>query len=45
MNWHIEEAKNEQKTVKLNDIYLYSKYNPQRDVEKFMITEVDTTCQ
>lgn len=43
MNWHIEEAKNEQKTVKLNDIYLYSKYNPQRDVEKFMTAEVDTT--
>ena len=42
MNWHIEKAKNEQKTVKLNDIYLYSKYNPQRDVEKFMSAEVDT---
>lgn len=42
MNWQIEEAKNQQKTVKLNDIYLYSKYNPQRDVEKFMSAEVDT---
>lgn len=41
MNWIVEKAKNEQYTLKLNDIYLYSKYNPKKDVERFMHNEVD----
>lgn len=43
MNWQIEQTKNKQKTLKLNDIYLYSKYNPQADVERFMKSEVKLT--
>lgn len=43
MDWQIEQTKNKQKTLKLNDIYLYSKYNPQADVERFMKSEVKLT--
>lgn len=41
MDWHIELARNRQYTIKLNGVYLYSKYNPKNDVERFMQNEVD----
>lgn len=41
MNWKIEKAKNNQFTVKLNNIYIYSKYNPKFEVERFMQKEVN----
>lgn len=43
MDWHIELAGNGQYTIKLNGVYLYSKYNPKNDVERFMQKEVDIT--
>lgn len=45
MKWSIEEARNGQKILKLNDTHIYSQYNPLRAVETYMETEirVDTT--
>lgn len=43
MNWITELAKNNQYTLKLNGKYLYSKYNPQEDVARFMNKEIDLT--
>ncbi len=40
MNWEIEQAKNGQSTLKLNGIYLYSKYDPEREVIKFLNQEL-----
>ncbi|WP_391120332.1 motility associated factor glycosyltransferase family protein [Psychrobacillus sp. L3] len=36
MNYKVEIAKNGESTLKLNDIYIYSKYNPRNDAEKFI---------
>lgn len=45
MKWSIEEARNGQKILKLNDTHIYSQYNPLRAVETYMETEIriDTT--
>lgn len=40
MEWKIDEARNGQKTLMLNGKYIYSKYNPQKDVEKFLENEI-----
>ncbi len=40
MKWEIEQAKNGQATLKLNNVYLYSKYNPKQDVARFMEKEI-----
>lgn len=40
MKWELEQARNGQQTLKLNDKYLYNKYNPQQEVTRFMIQEV-----
>lgn len=39
MKWSVEEAKNGLKTLKLNDIYIYSKYDPLKSVELFINKE------
>ncbi|MEK4093722.1 motility associated factor glycosyltransferase family protein [Viridibacillus sp. FSL H8-0110] len=43
MKWHVEQARDGSYTLKLNGIYLYSKYCPRKDVEKFIVKE--TTAQ
>lgn len=45
MKWSIEEARDGQKILKLNDTHIYSQYNPLRAVETYMETEIriDTT--
>ncbi|WP_418301578.1 motility associated factor glycosyltransferase family protein [Lysinibacillus fusiformis] len=40
MNWLVEHAKDGVYTAQLNDIYLYSKYRPKQDVEKFIEKEL-----
>ncbi|GEK31506.1 hypothetical protein KZO01_18150 [Kurthia zopfii] len=39
MEWEVEEAKNNTLTLKINNKYIYSKYNPQLDVERFIESE------
>ncbi|MFJ9463536.1 motility associated factor glycosyltransferase family protein [Viridibacillus arvi] len=41
MNWVVERAKNDTNTMQLNGIYLYSKYNPRQEAEKFISNEVN----
>lgn len=40
MKWSVEEARNGQKILKLNDTHIYSQYNPLRAVETYMETEI-----
>lgn len=40
MKWSVEEARNGQKILKLNDTHIYSPYNPLRAVETYMETEI-----
>ncbi|MGN4126618.1 motility associated factor glycosyltransferase family protein [Lysinibacillus sphaericus] len=42
MYWLVEHAKDGSYTLQLNDIYLYSKYRPKQDVEKFIEKELIT---
>lgn len=42
MKWLVEEAKNGQKILKLNDTHIYSQYNPLKAVETYMETEIRT---
>lgn len=42
MKWSVEESKNGQKILKLNDTHIYSQYNPMRAVETYMETEIRT---
>lgn len=42
MHWLVEHAKDGSYTLQLNDIYLYSKYRPKQDVEKFIEKELIT---
>lgn len=46
MDWKIEFARNGQKTLLLNSKYIYSKYNPQNDIERFLGNEIkpDSSC-
>lgn len=44
MKWQIETAKNGTPTLKVNDIYLYSKYYPEKDVLKWAESELDFTA-
>lgn len=41
MNYQIETAKNGEPTLQLNNIYIYSKYNPKDDASKFVKKEFD----
>lgn len=41
MNYKVEVAKNGDKTLLLNDIAIYSKYNPRNDAHKFIHKEYD----
>ncbi|MBK3494833.1 motility associated factor glycosyltransferase family protein [Viridibacillus sp. YIM B01967] len=41
MHWVVERAKNDVNTMQLNGIYLYSKYNPKQEAEKFISKEVN----
>lgn len=43
MNWEVGKSRNASFTLKLNGIYLYSKYNPENDAQKFTEAEVDST--
>lgn len=45
MNYRIEVAKNDEYTLLLNDIYIYSKYNPRNDAEKFIHKECDRNAK
>lgn len=38
MSWVVEQAKNNELTLKVNNVYIYSKYNPKNDVERFINT-------
>ncbi|MGE7090272.1 motility associated factor glycosyltransferase family protein [Lysinibacillus sp. NPDC048646] len=40
MHWLVEHAKDGSYTLQLNGIYLYSKYRPKQDVEKFIEKEL-----
>lgn len=40
MQWEIERAKNGDQTLKLNGNYIYSKYAPAQDAEKWIISEI-----
>lgn len=42
MKWIVEQAKNGQKTLKVNNVYVYSKYNPKREVANFIMKELDS---
>ena len=42
MDWILEHAKDGSYTLRLNNIYLYSKYRPNQDVEKFIEKELIT---
>ncbi len=42
MKWLVEIAKDGSYTLQLNGIFLYSKYRPKEDVEKFIAKEVTT---
>lgn len=41
MNFEIELARNGENTLKLNNKYIYSKYNPKSDAQKFIHNEQD----
>lgn len=41
MNWEVEKSRNASYTLKVNGVYLYSKYHPENDAEKFIDVEVD----
>ncbi|ODV54844.1 MULTISPECIES: motility associated factor glycosyltransferase family protein [Lysinibacillus] len=41
MDWIVEYAKDGSYTLQLNGIYLYSKYRPKQDVEKFIEKELE----
>lgn len=45
MEYTIEQAKNGQKTLLLNGKYIYSKYNPIEDANKFIIKEFDNSSE
>lgn len=42
MKWEVEKAKNQQLTLKINDYYVYSKYRPYEDAEKFINSNTNT---
>ncbi|MET4560689.1 hypothetical protein ABIA69_001833 [Lysinibacillus parviboronicapiens] len=42
MHWLVEHAKDGSYTLQLNGIYLYSRYRPKQDVEKFIVKELKT---
>lgn len=42
MHWLVEHAKDGSYTLQLNGIYLYSRYRPKQDVEKFIEKELNT---
>ncbi|WP_313892593.1 6-hydroxymethylpterin diphosphokinase MptE-like protein [Psychrobacillus sp.] len=44
MKWLVDIAKDGLYTLQLNDIYLYSKYRPKEDVEKFIAKEITDEC-
>lgn len=41
MNWNVEKSRYESYTLKVNGIYLYSKYYPRNDSKKFIDAETD----
>ncbi|WP_203245951.1 motility associated factor glycosyltransferase family protein [Sporosarcina beigongshangi] len=41
MTWEVEESRNGSYTLKGNGLYVYSKYNPEQDVEKFITAETN----
>lgn len=45
MNYQIETAKNGEATLLLNNIYIYSKYNPRIDARKFIANEYDENAK
>jgi hypothetical protein len=45
VNYQIETAKNGEPTLLLNDIYIYSKYNPRMDARKFIANEYDENAK
>jgi len=45
MNYKVDVAKNGEYTLILNDIYIYSKYNPRKDAEKFINKEYDNDAK
>ncbi|MEK5483884.1 MULTISPECIES: motility associated factor glycosyltransferase family protein [unclassified Viridibacillus] len=42
MQWVVEHAKDGSYTLQLNGFYLYSKYRPKQEVEKFIMKEITT---
>lgn len=40
MKWSVDKAKNGKKILKLNDMHIYSQYNPDQAVEAYMETEI-----
>lgn len=45
MNFKVELAKNGDNTLSLNNIYLYSKYSPRKDANKFIHKEYDKNAK
>ena len=45
MKWEVEKSRNASYTLKVNGIYLYSKYNPENDVKKFIEAEADSLME
>lgn len=45
MDWQLERAKNNEWTLRLNNYYLYSKYQPQKDAQTFIAQELKPDTQ
>lgn len=45
MQWCVEQAKNGEITLKLNEVFIYSKYRPKEDAERWVNAEIDINAK
>jgi len=45
LHWHVEQAKNGEVTLRLNEVFIYSKYRPKEDAVRWINAEFDEEAE